>query len=426
MKRETKELKPWQGFVTFAVVLLFTQFIAFPIQRAIGLWGVFITEIGLLAIALLANLVFGGNLKRDFSFNKFTTRQLFGGTFIWLGGLFAGFAVNYIIMWLFPGMAERSAGMASMFTSENIFVGILIVAVSPAICEEMVHRGFIMGSFAGIKNKALVVIMTGIIFGIFHLDPYRFIQTALLGAAFAYVLVETKSILLTMIFHFINNFYSIMVQFFSVKSGMLNEETVQMAQSMINGTMVLAFCLIFGALSLGALYGGYMLITKREKKPHQIRSMVIVIVTAVVLMMSGFVVNVVNVLNSFISDKTITNVSGEFDNNGRINDTVVIEEDGTYVFFADWKVDRDGAIVAMVLRDEDGKVYFDATGWECSIESMPIELKSGKYIVEDYKIPTREEWDKYCEYVDADYETDYEFTNPENYSVKLSYKIVKK
>jgi membrane protease YdiL (CAAX protease family) len=80
-----------------------------------------------------------------------------------------------------------------------------IIAVMPAICEEALHRGFILSSLASVKNKWIIVLSMGVIFGLFHLDLYRFLPTAVLGMALSYIMIETKNMVLPFFFHFINN-----------------------------------------------------------------------------------------------------------------------------------------------------------------------------------------------------------------------------
>ncbi|MBW1710411.1 MAG: CPBP family intramembrane metalloprotease [Deltaproteobacteria bacterium] len=82
---------------------------------------------------------------------------------------------------------------------------ILLVAFLPGICEEVMFRGVVL---SGIRQKlpaAWSVVAVAIVFGIFHLSPYRFIPTSLIGLVLGYMTVRTGSIFPAMFAHFLNN-----------------------------------------------------------------------------------------------------------------------------------------------------------------------------------------------------------------------------
>jgi hypothetical protein len=108
---------------------------------------------------------------------------------------------------LFPdAMLQTGGGLQNAISSVPFLVGLLVIAVLPAICEEALHRGVILHFYGkGIKNEWIIIIVMGIVFGIFHLNPVRFLPTAILGGAVTYVALKTKSILPCVIFHMLNN-----------------------------------------------------------------------------------------------------------------------------------------------------------------------------------------------------------------------------
>ena len=79
------------------------------------------------------------------------------------------------------------------------------MALIPAICEEILFRGFLLGAFKGEskKSKIWAVVMVGILFGIMHLNFIRIVPTAILGILFAYCALATKSIWTSVFMHFL-------------------------------------------------------------------------------------------------------------------------------------------------------------------------------------------------------------------------------
>jgi len=81
---------------------------------------------------------------------------------------------------------------------------ILAIAVTPAICEEVIFRGYIQSTY---KNKPLITMMliNGLFFGIMHLNPHQFLYAFIMGIIFAYMVHATRSIRAGIISHFIIN-----------------------------------------------------------------------------------------------------------------------------------------------------------------------------------------------------------------------------
>ena len=115
-----------------------------------------------------------------------------------------------VLMYFFPeGFLQASSDINSIFNTVPAPVQLLIVAVMPAVCEEAMHRGFIQHSFQSVRSDWVIILSMGLIFGIFHMDPYRFLPTAILGIGLSYVIQKTHNIFLPALCHFVHNFISI-------------------------------------------------------------------------------------------------------------------------------------------------------------------------------------------------------------------------
>lgn len=93
-------------------------------------------------------------------------------------------------------------------TSEFILL-VIVVAITPAICEEVFFRGYVqrtMERTLGAKS----FIITGIIFGLFHMQPLSLITLSILGILFSFFFYRSKSIIPSSAAHFVNNFIAIL------------------------------------------------------------------------------------------------------------------------------------------------------------------------------------------------------------------------
>lgn len=235
---KTARVQPrwWMGVLWFIVVMAVVIFAFGPIQYGLGMPGLVVTELILLAMAVVPAIVMKWNLKEVFSIRLPKLRQIFGALVIWAGAFLLMLSVNMVIMFLFPQqMAGTSTALNSFFTSISPVVGFLIIAVSPAICEEALCRGLLQYTFRDVKSKVVVVAAMGVFFGIFHLDPVRILGTGILGATMAYVMLETKNIMLPMLIHFTNNALSA-VATFSTANEAVSEELVTESMEMISSS----------------------------------------------------------------------------------------------------------------------------------------------------------------------------------------------
>ncbi|WP_297637185.1 type II CAAX endopeptidase family protein [uncultured Clostridium sp.] len=88
---------------------------------------------------------------------------------------------------------------------------LLLIAVMPAITEEITLRGVVLSGYDE-KSKLKAALMSGVLFGIFHLNAHQFLYTMALGFILAYAVRVTGSIYASMIMHFILNGTSITLQ----------------------------------------------------------------------------------------------------------------------------------------------------------------------------------------------------------------------
>ncbi|MDP2424341.1 MAG: CPBP family intramembrane glutamic endopeptidase [Bacteroidales bacterium] len=100
-------------------------------------------------------------------------------------------------------------------TTGGIIINIIMIAVLPALGEELVFRGVLQRVFnEWFKNHHLAVITTAIIFSSLHLQFYGFLPRTALGIVFGYLFVVTGSIWVPVLVHFINNAMAVVVAVF--------------------------------------------------------------------------------------------------------------------------------------------------------------------------------------------------------------------
>jgi sodium transport system permease protein len=88
---------------------------------------------------------------------------------------------------------------------------LLLIAVVPAVCEELAFRGFILSGFRHLGHKWRAIVYTSIFFGLTHAILQQSLVACLVGIVIGYLAVQSNSIFPAMLFHVVNNSLSVVV-----------------------------------------------------------------------------------------------------------------------------------------------------------------------------------------------------------------------
>lgn len=227
METSKKELKPYHGVILLVLSAMAIFIISPRIGKYIGILGSIVGELLLLLFAVLVTVAFRGDLKVVFPIKKPRLTAVFGTFLMWIATYHFVSVLTMLMTYFFPEeVIGISQSLEMGFTSVPFIIAIGLIAISPAICEEAVFRGVVLNSFRGSMNKWLAIILTGILFGLFHGNIWRAVPTSVLGMVLAYVLLETDNLVYTAFFHLINNLTPLIVLFASkgISSGFQMEQ----------------------------------------------------------------------------------------------------------------------------------------------------------------------------------------------------------
>jgi len=117
----------------------------------------------------------------------------------------------------FPFPKEYINSLMKLFDQDvTLWQSLLVVAVLPGICEEIMFRGWLIRFFEG-KQARYAVIVSALLFAIFHLDPFRLLPTFLLGLLLGWLTVRSGSIVNSMLSHAVNNALALLVVTFATQ-----------------------------------------------------------------------------------------------------------------------------------------------------------------------------------------------------------------
>ncbi len=96
-------------------------------------------------------------------------------------------------------------GVSQMLVQANVWQMLLVLALVPAICEELAFRGFILSGFRHIGRKWRAIVITAFFFGVVHGIIQQSLLACLLGVVLGFLAVQSGSILPCIVFHFVHN-----------------------------------------------------------------------------------------------------------------------------------------------------------------------------------------------------------------------------
>jgi membrane protease YdiL (CAAX protease family) len=103
------------------------------------------------------------------------------------------------------------AKVVQLMDALPLLVTVGVVALTPAICEEITMRGILLSGYKNIDIKK-AALLNGLFFGMLHLNLQQFLYAFALGVLFAYIVHITNSIIPTMVAHFTINGSQVLLQ----------------------------------------------------------------------------------------------------------------------------------------------------------------------------------------------------------------------
>jgi sodium transport system permease protein len=240
---------PGHALAVFGMGYVLLFFVFIPLQSWRLVPGLVLSEwVGILGLVTLYARGTGQRLVDVLRVRRVPARALGGAALI---GASAWAVVGLLAEWIAPAPPEISEHMRHLVLPEGgrgLPLSLALIAFTPAFCEEALFRGVILRGFAAKLPRLTSAVLTGVLFGLFHVDIWRLIPTGLLGVALSLVALETDSIVPAMLTHFVNNACLVILVYAGSVGGAADMSRPAQAGLFIGGLVVLS---VGGALVRG-------------------------------------------------------------------------------------------------------------------------------------------------------------------------------
>ena len=206
-----KNTIPAMGDVLLCVVVLYlamTYVGGFVSARDMFL-GAIISQIMILVLPMALTWYMKTDKKQLFYLNKPDFGKVPGAILFYIGSYVLATVIGAVLTNMFPESAQNVNISFDEIFSHPFVIVVLVVALMPAVGEELLFRGLIYGSMKHKYSVVWAIVISSVVFGVFHGSIVRILPTGILGACFAYVLYKTNSIYVTSCMHFFNNLIAI-------------------------------------------------------------------------------------------------------------------------------------------------------------------------------------------------------------------------
>jgi hypothetical protein len=137
-----------------------------------------------------------------------------------------------------------------IFENDFGFLGAFmkVVIIAPVV-EELIFRGVVMHGLMRNYSRATAVFYSGLLFALFHLNPWQFPATFVLGLLLGWLMIRTKNIGLAITGHAINNLLVLLSITFHDKLedyvfSRLSDTTLYLTAALVAATSLLAMILV--------------------------------------------------------------------------------------------------------------------------------------------------------------------------------------
>jgi hypothetical protein len=115
---------------------------------------------------------------------------------------------------------ETMMSMVTMKTMSDYLLSIVVMAIAPAIFEEMLFRGALQQIFVGwMKNSFWGILLASVLFSAIHFSFFGFLPRVALGMVLGYVFFYSKNLWQNIFIHFLYNGIIVTQLFVATKQG---------------------------------------------------------------------------------------------------------------------------------------------------------------------------------------------------------------
>ena len=200
----------------FAILLIIILFAGSLAIVHFGVGGIIIEQ----SLILTGTVFYAWYIKTDFRevfhLHRPRVSAVVGSLLAWAGCYLLVTLLGMVLFTLFPEAGEATeSGYLELWENVPLWLVLFSSALMPAVCEEAAFRGFLLGALEHRYRAVAAVLICGVLFGIYHLNPLQSLLVGIFGILQSYIVYRERSIVLSVLTHFCNNAISVLLTHFA-------------------------------------------------------------------------------------------------------------------------------------------------------------------------------------------------------------------
>lgn len=131
-----------------------------------------------------------------------------GAVLLALGGWIGALEIGILTERVMPMPEWIAREFERLFQQSHPVASLVLLTVAPPIVEEALCRGLLLRAMLKRWSVTRSVVLSALVFGGIHLNPWQFFYATWLGLLLGWVYVRTRSLGLCVVLHALNNFLS--------------------------------------------------------------------------------------------------------------------------------------------------------------------------------------------------------------------------
>jgi uncharacterized protein len=119
--------------------------------------------------------------------------------------------IDNMVSYLIPKPEFFQQMFGTIVENKYLAISVILVGLMPAFGEEMLFRGVILSGFKDNYSAKKAIIVSALLFGIVHMNPWQFVTAFIFGMIIGWVCLKTKSLLLCIYMHLFNNMTAVIL-----------------------------------------------------------------------------------------------------------------------------------------------------------------------------------------------------------------------
>lgn len=157
-------------------------------------------------IVILIGLKKSGQKPNDiFKFNRVSSDYWLAIIVFMFGFIIVLSELDNLLKYFLPMPVFFQNTFNLIMVKQLFIISIIMVGIVPGLVEEMFFRGILLNGFEKNYSEKKAILVSALLFGIMHLNPWQFVTAFIMGIVLAWVYIKTKSIILCIYMHIFNN-----------------------------------------------------------------------------------------------------------------------------------------------------------------------------------------------------------------------------